>query len=778
MKLLLLFRILCFVFLIACNVCAAVSLEEKRAMLLDGGPSGEELAALTQRLSVLRPLLQAKMDQVGQLCAEERPEEEYKAVVEEARALQKEIRELHLRWHHIVVQKVRQQGEDFGIWNPQDTTLAKVVMEYGTGEYMYIVPPEVANIKLSVQAGLPVPRDSWSEVLEILLLQNGVGIKPVNAYARQLFLLKQDPTFVTHIVSSPGGLEALSGHERIFYLFVPPVEKVRGVITFLEKFADPKISFVHQIGNRVGVVSSKAEIQKLLGLYKAVWSEKEIGKVTRVIPVKKMHAKEMEKILQGFFGVSAQNRTPVHPVAARNGQAPLRGSEEEITVFASSAGNSLILVGDTDVVSRAEKIVFETEKQYEDPSEMTIYMYTCQHSDPVDLAKTLDRLYLSFLGAGQKVENTEYNFQGRGFRGDYPLPVPPQPFKPEISAKVEIDQGSERFIPDQKTSSLLMVIRRDTLNPIKEIIKRLDVPKKMVQIEVLLFEKKLNAQTQCGLNLLKIGSNAHNGARYDGARLSNLQEGTASPAGEGILAFFLQQPSKDSFPAFDLAYSFLMSREDIQLNAAPSVITVNQTPATISIVEELSLNNGAVPIESKGGAIFEQSFTRAQYGIQLILTPIVHIDEQEPKNNSITLKSNVTFDTIRPSVGKEQDRPPVDKRHIENEVRVADGETVILGGLRRRSAHEQQEKVPFLGDLPCLGKLFGFTALTDNNTEMLFFITPKIILDPKEELLLLRCKELSKRPGDIPEFLECLEYAHEYEKRCYFSRSVQLLFDS
>jgi general secretion pathway protein D len=222
----------------------------------------------------------------------------------------------------------------------------------------------------------------------------------------------------------------------------------------------------------------------------------------------------------------------------------------------------------------------------------------------------------------------------------------------------------------------------------------------------------------------------------------------------------------------------MMTQEDIHLNAAPSVITVNQTPASISIVEEISINNGAAPINTSSGQIaFENSFSRAQYGITIVITPTIHSPDREDKNGEgkgfVTLQTNITFDTTKPSMN---DRPLVDKRHIENEVRVVDGQTVILGGLRRKSSVDAEEKLPFFGELPGIGKLFGTTKLTDNNTEMIFFITPKIILDPQEELIQLRTEELKKRPGDVPEFLQKVIEARNKEKRKFFENSLKLLF--
>jgi general secretion pathway protein D len=63
------------------------------------------------------------------------------------------------------------------------------------------------------------------------------------------------------------------------------------------------------------------------------------------------------------------------------------------------------------------------------------------------------------------------------------------------------------------------------------------------------------------------------------------------------------------------------------------------------------------------------------------------------------------------------------------------------------------------------------------STEMFIFITPRIIRDPVEDLRFIRQEEYRKRPGDIPEFLECVDEAKEAERRRLFSDSLKLLFD-
>ncbi len=735
------------------------------------------LKEVNENLIQLRGELDACYARARQLHQNGGQEEDFQHLLKEANEIRSAIRGLNESWHAVITADSKKDEEGYALWDQQETTLAQLVMEYGAQEYLYIVPPEMGALKLNMHSNIPIPRESWGEMLEIILAHNGIGIKKLNPHARQLYVLKQDPSAIQAIASSPLELMMTPEQARLFYVFSPPVEQVKSAFHLLERFADTKQTFLYQVGPKIAIVSSKEEVLKLLNLYNSVW-QGEKGKVSKVVPVTKMSVKEMEKILQSFFGEAIEKNRP-----------PQFGKVEQegLNLFSLSQGNALVLIGAQEVVDRAEHIVRETEEQLQDPAEMTVSMYHCKHSNPEDLSKVLEKVYNSLLLASTETNkeiDMSFASQGPQFKGPPaegyppaaqvpPLVVSPPPLKVGSTATLEIEKGSDHFIPDLKTGNLLMVVRRDVLGKIKDLLRTLDVPKKMVQIEVMLFEKRIRNETNYGMNLLKLGSKK-NGVHYSSALLPQAKPGVDIP---GVLEFLLHGHSSKHFPAYDLIYTFMMTQEDIQLNSAPSVITVNQTPCTISIVEEISINNGAAPVNSNNGTIaYQNSFSRANYGTIINVTPTVHLSDDETTEGKgfVTLQTNVTFDTTRHT--SNNDRPDVDRRHVENEVRVSDGQTVILGGLRKKQSDDKEEKVPFLGDIPLFGKLFGTSKLSTHNTEMFIFITPKIVLDPHEELLQIRTEELKKRPGDIPEYLERVVESMNKERRKYFNQSMKQFF--
>jgi general secretion pathway protein D len=453
----------------------------------------------------------------------------------------------------------------------------------------------------------------------------------------------------------------------------------------------------------------------------------------------------------------------------------------------------LVLIGETDTVERAQKVLSELESQLDDPGEKIIYWYACKHSNPEDIASVLEKVYDSLVGS---------SFEKKGETAASPLPpqsAPPpaaatadglpaptyppanQAFNPVLPAGapfvqpgiIDTNQKTSfgNFVVDVKTTSILMVVRREELPKIKSLLKKLDVPKRMVQLDVLLVEKRLTDRKQVGINLLQIGSSAsgttQNAITFDNERAAHHK---------GIFSFMFSRPAGKA-PAFDLTYNFLMAQEDIRINANPSVLAINQTPAAVSIVEEISINNGAIPVQlnTAGQVTVEQSYTRAQYGITINLTPTIHLPEDDDTHPGfVSLQTNLEFDTTQFSVN---DRPPVNRRHIENQVCVADGETVILGGLRKKIEEDSREKIPFLGDLPGIGKLFGLTKITETNTEMFIFITPRIIRNPVDDLRRIRQSEYAMRAGDIPEFLMKVDEAKNQQRKSLFDNSLKMLFD-
>ena len=256
------------------------------------------LNELNTQLRRLRSQMDEKYELVNEYHKEGAKEEDYHDLLKEVNQIRNEIRELEKEWHELAVTESKKEDEGYALWDQDETTLSQLIMEYGSNDYLYIVPPEVLAMKLNLHSGVPIPRESWSDLLEIILSHNGIGVKQLNSYTRQLYILKQDLVAVDHILNDPRDLMRIPPKTRVAYVFSPPPERIKGVSQFFERFRDPKMTFVYQVGYKIAIISSKEEVEKLLSLYEAVW-EKDNEKMTRVLSMSRIKPDEMEKILKG-----------------------------------------------------------------------------------------------------------------------------------------------------------------------------------------------------------------------------------------------------------------------------------------------------------------------------------------------------------------------------------------------------------------------------------------------------------------------------------------------
>ena len=302
---------------------------------------------------------------------------------------------------------------------------------------------------------------------------------------------------------------------------------------------------------------------------------------------------------------------------------------------------------------------------------------------------------------------------------------------------------------DERTNTLLLSDSADRLDDIRRLVGTLDIPIRQVQIEARIvivsddFTRELGARA--GFNGFDItGSGTGLGytsgsALNNDAELDDMQERSEDddPTNDGpgfITAGGTGVPQRYNVnlpiasPAGSLAF-MLLGRDylvDLEIQAAqaegrgevistPRVITANQREASIEQGVEIPYQESA----SSGATTI--SFKKAV--LSLKVTPQVTPD------NRVILDLNVKKDSVGQIIvgGAGQQVPSIDTREITTQVLVNDGQTVVLGGILETERRETEKKVPYLGDVPVLGRLFKTTGKTNNKDELLIFVTPKIL---------------------------------------------------
>ena len=166
----------------------------------------------------------------------------------------------------------------------------------------------------------------------------------------------------------------------------------------------------------------------------------------------------------------------------------------------------------------------------------------------------------------------------------------------------------------------------------------------------------------------------------------------------------------------DLELTALEAEGRGEIVSTPRVITANQSEATIKQGVEIPFqqasSSGATTIQFKEAVL------------ELVVTPQITPD------NNIIMDLRVSKDNVGEIIstgGFGGTVPSIDTRSVETQVLVADGQTVVLGGIYETERRETINKVPWLGDIPFVGNLFKSKQRLDNKAELLIFVTPRIL---------------------------------------------------
>jgi len=761
---------------------SAQSIEEKMASLQSGsnglsGEASERLERVNQQISRHRRELQKLFAKVDGLYRTKAMDQNYIDLLDKINQQREAIRKIEQQWRDWSIDGANEEA--YALWHQPWTTLEQLIMDYGSQDFVYLIPPEVRTIQVSLTSNLPIPRESWDEMLGLILTQNGVGIRQLGPFLRQLYLVNFDQGSLSFITDSRDELGHIPPSGRVCFVLTPAGPDLDAVHEFLSRFLDATTSAIYAIGGQLFILSSTEGVEQLLKLYDFV--EASCGKREyALIPLNQIKAEEMASIIELYFSSSAE--PDFYDYAPRG---PKIMALPNLT-------SSLFVAGTAGEVEQARELCAELEAQVESPQAMVIHWYRCKHSEPEALAEIMAQVYGLLIGDPIAATCTSLADVIGSEINQLPGQCPVLPCVPTYDpAMIAVQpppvttrqppqasgapQRTGNFITDPKTGTIIMVVHQAALPQLKCLLKRLDIPKKMVQIDVLLIEKKIKCESRFGLDLLRMGD-----AASDLNRTSLRWDNRPKSKRRGILSFLFSQEKTRAFPAYDILYNFLMAQQDMRINANPSVTTVNQTPATIRLVEEISLNMGTFIDPDTPKSILGRSFTRAQYGITLNITPTINLGVEEESGGMspsfITLNTDVLFDTPQSGIGEKDDQPRVLRRQVNNQVRIEDGQTVILGGLRSKISEDGSTSLPFLGELPGIGKLFSSTQMRDDSTEMFIFITPHIVHDAEEEMRTFLCRRLRERPGDLPEYLQALEEARCYQQNRSYCRTLQIVF--
>ena len=411
-----------------------------------------------------------------------------------------------------------------------------------------------------------------------------------------------------------------------------------------------------------------------------------IGEEISVVPIEHATASVMAKSLNSVF----HRRTG----KARKGVtgAPV------IRIVPDERTNALIILASEDDTLRVRQLIDLLDK--ETPrGEGDIRVFYLQNANAEDLAKVL----MSIPSKGTK----------GGKKGKAPV----------VSKEVQI-------VADKATNSLVITSNKEDYLVLEDVIKKLDIPRRMVFIEALIMEVSTNKKFELGVRWNAFEDRgSHNGRTIGTFGGSNAIVPGEVPSVVGATGFSLGvigdviKIGTMEFSSLAAVIRAYQSDSDVQILSTPQIMTTNNEEAEIVVGENRPFLTRQDT--STTGNVDYSNYEFKDVGITLNITPQIN------RERFVRLK-------IFQEVSKVSKEPATVgllttlKRTAKTTVIIKDGHTVVIGGLIEKMMDDTTYKVPFLGDIPILGWLFRSNSRTGGKTNLFIFLTPHIIENPTE----------------------------------------------
>lgn len=287
---------------------------------------------------------------------------------------------------------------------------------------------------------------------------------------------------------------------------------------------------------------------------------------------------------------------------------------------------------------------------------------------------------------------------------------------------------------DDRTNSIIALQTQTNIDELRRVVSQLDIPVRQVMIEARIVEAGVNYDKSLGVrwggafrngDFRGFGKNGNIGIKDEEGLSCGPFEGQCTlPVGAGGSPTpYVDLGAVASTSGIGIGYITDNIILDLQLSAMektgngevisqPKVVTSDKETAKI-------LKGTEIPYqEASSSGATTTSFKEA--ALSLEVTPQITPDNRVIMEVKIT-KDEPDFSNAVNGV------PPIKKNEVDAKVLVSDGETIVIGGVFSNTQTKSVEKVPFLGDLPYLGRLFRRDTVTDQKSELLVFLTPKIL---------------------------------------------------
>ncbi len=312
-----------------------------------------------------------------------------------------------------------------------------------------------------------------------------------------------------------------------------------------------------------------------------------------------------------------------------------------------------------------------------------------------------------------------------------------------------------QVVPDKDNNTLLIVATAQEYQVIEAAIRKLDVPGRQVMIEVTMAEVALTDEIDFGIDwLFKGGAPSGRGSGGNITRSTPLNpaggnssttdsSGNTTNPGLSLAKGFLYIINNANFPGGIQAVLHLLDTYgNTKVISNPHLGALDNQKATIKVGDQIPVCQQTA-VGGTTNAFVTTASTYIDTGVLLQVTP--HINA----GGLVTLEVQAQVSVPGP-VAQACDAPAINTRSIETLLQVQSGDTMVMGGLINENKSTSTAGLPYISRIPWLGGLFGDQTLTNNRTELIMFITPRVVHNETDMKGIM--DDLRKRMDSLDQF--------------------------
>ncbi len=541
----------------------------------------------------------------------------------------------------------------------------------------FIVDPRV-NAKVTVVSSAPVSDKALYEIFLSVLSVHGYSTVPSGD--------------VTKIVPSQAAKQgaiptAQSAEGGQLVTRVVPIEHVNAaqLVPILRPLLPQEGHLAaYQPTNRLIVTDQRSNIERLMRIVERVDQPVQSG--VEMVRLDHASADEVVSTLESL---------------GRGSGSSNEGGKGATRLAADTRTNSVLISGDKKTRLRLRSLIANLDTPLERKGNTrVIYL---EYGSAEEIAKTLEDV--------DKAQAEGAQSDGSGSGGQRPSG----------------DAGAVSIQADETTNSLILTGPPDRLDSLESIVRQLDIRRSQVLVEAIIAEVSQDKVRELGI---QFGAADRSGSGDQPAALTSFSSGGSNIVqlaqenalpGSGLTVGGISDSGETDFGVLLRALS---SDANNNILSTPSLVTLDNQEAEITVGQNVPFVTGQFSSQDTGGSAQNpfQTIERRDVGITLKVKPqinegdVIKLDiEQEV--SSLTSSAQSAADII------------TNKRSLKTSVLVQHDQTLVLGGLIDDSVRTTDERVPLLGDIPLLGRLFRYQKTDKSKQNLMIFLHPRIVRD-------------------------------------------------